>query len=425
MADIRPFPGIRYNPQVVPNLDQVITQPYDKVTPKLQADYYARHPHNFIRLILPQEPDPYFSSASLCRSWVGAGILKRDPKPAVYILHEEFTLDNKTIQRQGFIAAIRVEEFEKGIVLPHEFTLSKPKADRLNMLRASQQDYEQIFMLYSDPNQELAPILAPSDAPLLEAQDDYAVVHKVWVLTDSDRLAALQRFMAERVVLIADGHHRYETALAYRQEKEKIGTVPPDAALRFKTAAFFNIADPGLVILPTHRLLMNLPAFNLETVLARLRPLFQVTPVPDDQAPIELEHNRKVNAYVLYAGRGKSFLLRLNEPKAAVRYLPQDRSPEYRSLDVSVLHSVIIEGLLGIGRKHIEEHVRYERYWDETRRRVDGGEAQVAFLMNPTRPEQVQTLAEKGERMPQKSTDFYPKLVSGLVFMDVSDNERL
>ncbi|MEO0079176.1 MAG: DUF1015 domain-containing protein [candidate division WOR-3 bacterium] len=428
MADIKPFPGIRYNPALIPDLSKVITQPYDKVTTKLQAEYYQRHQFNFIRLILPKESDPYASSARSCHSWFAQGILKRDPEPAVYLLEEKFQVAGRTLTRKGFIAAIRVEEFEKGVVLPHEFTLSKPKADRLNLLRATRQDYEQIFMLYPDPNHELDQVLEASGRPLMEARDDYQVLHRVWVLTDKAKLARLREFLADRKLLIADGHHRYETALTYRYEKEKEQPVPPDAALRFKTAAFFNISDPGLVILPTHRLLTNLADFNLGMLMDRLLEFFTVTPVPDEKARAELESagkGEKSNAYILYAGKYRSFLVQLRKQDAILRFFPQGRSPEYRALDVAVLHSVIIEGLLGISREQIEGYVRYERDWDETVRRVDSGEAQLAFLMNPTRVEQVQALAEKGERMPQKSTDFYPKLVSGLVFMDVSDNERL
>jgi uncharacterized protein (DUF1015 family) len=425
MADIRPFPGIRYNPKKVDNLDKVVTQPYDKVTPKMQDAYLESDPHSFVQLILSKEADPYESSALLCRQWLKDRTLLRDRAAAVYVLHEEFEHGGKKLLRKGFVAAIRVEEFDKGTVLPHELTLSKPKADRLSLLRATQKDYEQIFMLYSDPEAKVDSALAVSDPPDMQAKDEYGVVHKMWVVNDKDKLAAVRENMAGKVLLIADGHHRYETALAYRQEMETQAPVPEDAALRFKTSAFVNIADPGLVILPTHRLIYGLEPLDLSSVFARLRDAFTISPVSDENAAAELARNKDTNTFVLHAGKGKSHLVRLAEAYRIARYFGPDRSADYRTLDVSVLHTVIIEGILGISRSKVEDHVRYERNWDETLKRVDSGENQLAFLLNPTRTDQVQTLAAKGERMPQKSTDFYPKLISGLVFMDVAPDLTL
>ncbi|MBM3315104.1 DUF1015 domain-containing protein [candidate division WOR-3 bacterium] len=425
MADIRPFPGIRYNPAKAPNLDRVITQPYDKISPKMQAAYYEQDPLSFVRLILPKGDSPYVDSDRTCRDWLGSGTLVRDPRPAIYVLHEEFETGGRRLTRRGMVAAVRVDEFEKGAVLPHEFTLSRAKADRLNMLRATGRDYEQIFMLYSDPEGRVDSALAPSGPPDLQATDEYGVVHRMWAVTDPAKLAEVHRLMADKVLLIADGHHRYETALTYRQEKERAGALPADAAVRFKTSAFVNIADPGLLILPTHRLLHSLPGLKVDDVLAKLKPYFAVTPVPAPGGSAELERNREGNACLLYAGKARCWLLRLNSPAAVVRFFPPERSADYRGLDVSVLHSVLIEGMLGVNREDIEKHVRYERYWDEALKRVDSGENQLALLMNPTRADQVRTLAEKGERMPQKSTDFYPKLISGMVFMDVADEQVL
>jgi uncharacterized protein (DUF1015 family) len=425
VGDIRPFPGIRYNPTRVKDLNRVITQPYDKITPKMQAAYYERDPLSFVRLILPQGADPYAGSAATCRQWLGDGTLVRDPRPAIYVLHEEFERGGRRMTRKGMVAAIRVEEFEKGTVLPHEFTLSKARADRLNMLRATDKDYEQIFMLYSDPAGSVDAALAPSGPPDMVSTDEYGVVHRMWAVTDPAKLAEACRLMSDKVLLIADGHHRYETALTYRQEKEKAGAVPADAAVRFKTSAFINIADPGLLILPTHRLLHSLTGFDPEALARKLAADFAVKSVPDAGAASELERNKDGQAFVLYAGKGRSWLLRLKNRQATGRWVPKERSDDYRELDVVVLHAVIIEGVLGVSRDRVESHVRYERYWDETLKRVDSGENQLALLMNPTRAEQVRVLAEKGERMPQKSTDFYPKLISGMVFLDVAEGLTL
>jgi len=426
MTDIRPFAGIRYNPARVNDLNRVVTQPYDKVNEKMHAAYMAKDEHSFVRLILPLGEDKYRLSAETCLKWLADGVLKKDPAPAAYVYHESFKYGGKDLVRKAFVGCIRVEEFEKGTVLPHEFTLKKARADRDSLVRATRMDYEQIFMLYSDPDFTVNRLLEPAGEPLMQATDEYGVVHKMWAVTDPGKLAALHAEMAKKQLLIADGHHRYETAVQFRQELEKANPgLDQDAACRFKLTAFVNMADPGLVILPTHRLLTGLPGFDLDSLVATLSESFAVTPVPDDKAAAELERNRSGHAFVLYAGKGRSRLLVLKDRGLLDKHVPGDRSRDYKELDVVVLHSGIIEGLLGIAREKLEAHVRYERYWDETVNRVNSGEAQCAFFMNPTRAEQVQRLAEKGERMPQKSTDFYPKLISGFVFSDIRDGVKL
>ncbi len=423
MADVRPFPALRYNQAKVRDLSAVITQPYDKITPRMQEGYYARGLYNFVRLILPKEENPYESSARTCSEWLKGGVLVEDADPAFYILEEEFKLDNRTLRRKGFIGAIRVEEFEKGTVLPHEFTHSGPKADRLNLLRATRKDYEQIFLLYPDERGEIDPLLEIDDEPLMQAIDEFGVVHRLWRMAEPAKLRALASSLKDRVLLIADGHHRYETALNYRQEMEKKGVVPKDAALRFKTAAFFKITDPGLVILPTHRLLKGVALSPAEAV-KRLEEFFAVKPVSDEMAKSELKTNRNKHCFVVYFGKGKSYLLILKRTDVELGSL-KGKSPEYRELDVALLHSLVIDRVFGIKPEQVEGRIAYERYWDDTVSRVDAGEFELALFLNPTRPEQVQALAKKMERMPQKSTDFYPKLISGLVFMDVAEGKTL
>lgn len=423
MADVRPFPAIHYNPEKIADLSAVITQPYDKITPAMQEEYLARHPYNFVRLILPKDADPYNSSARTCSDWLKQKILIEDTQPAFYVLEEEFRLDNQTLRRRGFIGAIRVEEFEKGTVLPHEFTHSGPKADRLNLLRTTKKDYEQIFLLYPDESGEIERLLQTDGPPLMQAVDEYRVIHRVWRIDEPSRINALHQALQTRVLLIADGHHRYETALNYRQEMEKKTPLPDNAALRFKTAAFFKITDPGLVILPTHRLVKGVQ-IREEKLLQRLGEMFIVKPVDDNQAKTELERNRNHHAFILYLGSGKSFLLLLKSNEIALDAL-KEKSPEYRQLDVALLHTLIIDRVLGITSEKVEKQVGYERYWNDAITRVNSGEYQVALFLNPTRPEQVQALAKKMERMPQKSTDFYPKLISGLVFMDVDETKTI
>ena len=424
MADVRPFRGWHYNPAKVADLTQVITQPYDKIPKELQQTYIARHPNSFVHLILPAAPDPYSYSAATFKQWSSQGVLVRDAQPTIYVLHQEFEVGGRKKTRKAFVAAIRADEFEKGTVLPHEFTLSKPKADRLNLLRATRMDYEQIFMLYDDPQGLVEQALTPAGEPTVKATDDYGVVQKVWAVTDPAGLAAARKALSDKVMLIADGHHRYETAMSFRQEMERAGKVPDDAALRFKATAFVNIADPGLVILPTHRLLYNLGDVKWDDVLARVAKWFDTRPIKDSAVEAELSRAGTDCAFALHTGKDKTWLLRLTD-KSALDRLVRDRSADFRGLDVVVLHTLLIEQVFGIPAAQIEDHVAYERNPVETLAKVDSSKFQAALIMNPTRADQVQKVAAHGERMPQKSTDFYPKFISGLVFMDIGDNERL
>ena len=424
MADVRPFRGWHYNLMKIKDLSQVITQPYDKIPKELQQKYIERDPNSFVNLILPSAPDPYGFSATTLKFWSQQLVLVRDSHPAIYVLHQEFEVAGEKKTRKSFVAAIRVDEFEKGTVLPHERTLSKPKADRLNLLRTTRMDYEQIFMLHSDPDGVVEQALNPTGEPTLQATDDYGVTQKVWAITDPAKLAAVHKALSDKVMLIADGHHRYETALNFRQEMEKAGKVPDDAALRFKATAFVNIADPGLVILPTHRLLYGLGEVKWDDKLAQIGKFFEVRPIKDSAVEAELSQAGADCVFALHTGKDKTWLLRLSD-KAALDQLVKDRSADYRGLDVVVLHSLLIEHVFGIPPAQIEEHVAYERKIDETLAKVDSSNYQAALLINPTRADQVHKVAAHGERMPQKSTDFYPKFISGLVFMDIGDNERL
>jgi uncharacterized protein (DUF1015 family) len=424
MADIRPFRGWHYNLMKVRDLSQVITQPYDKIPKELQQTYIARHPSSFVNLILPAAPDPYGYSATTFKLWSSQLVLIRDAHPTIYVLHQDFEVAGQKKTRKSFIAAIRVDEFEKGTVRPHERTLSKPKADRLSLLRATKADYEQIFMLYDDPSGIIDRALTPTGEPLMKATDDYGVVQKVWQITDPGRLATVRETLADKVMLIADGHHRYETALNYRQEMERAGSVPDDAALRFKSTAFVNIADPGLVILPTHRLLFGLKSPKWNDIVATIGKWFEATPIKDAEIEGVLAKTGTDHVFVLHVGKNRSWVLRLKD-KAAVDEVIKDHTADYRDLDVAILHSLLIENVLGIKVADIEDHVAYERGLPEALAKVDSFNYQAAFIINPTRAGQVQKVAAHGERMPQKSTDFYPKFVSGLVFMDIGDNERL
>jgi uncharacterized protein (DUF1015 family) len=426
MANIFPFKGLRYNKGKVEDLDRVITQPYDKITPAMQSDYYDRDPHNYVRLILGLEEDRYASACKTYKQWVDEGILERSDAPALYPYHQEFEAGGRTYVRKGYIAACEIAEFDEGVVLPHERTLSKPKADRLNLMRTCMVNFEQIFLLYPDEEGEVDRLLSPftGGEPDIRSTDDYGVTHKVWTVTDPGVIAKVQALMVDKILVIADGHHRYETSLNLRNEmRTKRTDFNGTEAFNYRMMTLVNLFDEGLVVLPTHRLIFDLEDFKTEEFLDKAKEHFHVIKVPKDQLAHELAQKADGHAFGMYDGEN-TYLLSLRKEESVAKFTP-DRSEEYRKLDVTILHSMIIESMLGISKEKIEDHVKYEREIAKAFEKVDSGEFQLVFLMNPTRPDQVKAVAELGERMPQKSTDFYPKLVSGLVLFDIAEGETI
>jgi uncharacterized protein (DUF1015 family) len=437
MAEIRPFAAVRYDPARV-ELEKVLTQPYDKISPDMQQRYLALSPHNFIRVEkgLPQPDDSaqsnvYTRAAATLDGWLGEGVLTREAAPALYVYEQEFevpgTRHKKT--RRGLIALGRLEDYDAGVVHPHERTLSAPKADRLELLRHTRTQTGQLFLLYDDPPRRADSLLAAATrAPAtLEARDEYGVLHRVWVASDAALIAQVTAFFADKKLVIADGHHRYETALAYRAEcRAKNPAAGPDAPHEFAMFTLVNARSEGLVILPTHRVVSNLAAFDFAAVRQKLAPHFDWYAYPstagDEPGAAQAEFRRDLaarsrerRAFGAYAaGVFYLFLLRADASLAAL--LP-DVSPLQRELDVVLLHRFVLQEGLGITPEAVraEQNLRYERELDAAVAAVDLGAAQVAFLLNPVRAAQVMELALAGEVMPQKSTDFYPKLLSGLV----------
>jgi uncharacterized protein (DUF1015 family) len=434
MPIIAPFRGIRYNQQKVGDLDRVITQPYDKITPAMQEDYYHRSEYNYVRLIRNQEENPYAASRATYERWYGEQVLIRDRLPAIYPYRQIFTVNGRTRVRRGLTCLCKLEPLEGGRVLPHERTLSKPKEDRLNLMRATRKQFEQVFMLYADDEDRVNKILAPiwKWTPDIEVTDEYGTIHCLWTVTDTKTIHTVQQIMKPKKLVIADGHHRYETALSYRDElRKKLSTPTGREAFNYRQVTCVNLNDPALTILPTHRLIASIADFNLNEILSRISKYFNIaTKVSRDEtakhlAGSPLRRGQAIHSFVLYGGGERTCILTLRSESDIARMFAPDRSPDYRSLDVAILHTVIIENLLGIKPEQIEDHVRYEGEWKNALAEVDKGAAQLAFLIHPTRPEQVKKIAENWERMPQKSTDFYPKLISGLVLLDVDDNELI
>lgn len=428
MAEIFPFRALRYDPHQV-KLGDVVTQPYDKITETMQARYYELSPHNLVRIILGrrQETDNpsfnvYTRAAEYLHDWRSGGVLKQDLEPSIYLYSQTFNVPGRRelAERHGLIALGRVHDYSDGVVFPHERTLAKPREDRLNLLRAAKAHFGQIFMLYSDPNAEVEQLLkkTPDEEPDIAVLDEYEVLHRVWKICDPSLLTAIQEKFREKRLLIADGHHRYETALAYRNERRAAGGGSGNnAPHEFVMMTFVRMESRGVVILPTHRVVQGLPTYDREKMLDTAKPFFTIDRIDlrsESRSATTLleEAGENSTAFVAVTRQGP-YLLRTR--KRPVLDALGDVSVRQRELDVVQLHKILLERVLGISEEAIrnQEHIVYERDAFEAISRVRQG-ANVAFLMNPARIEQVSEIAFAGEVLPQKSTDFYPKLLSGL-----------
>jgi uncharacterized protein (DUF1015 family) len=444
MADIHPFRAYRYDPQRV-SPSEVVTQPYDKITPTLQDRYYAASPHNLVRIILGRREEydnpannVYSRAAAYFRDWRQQGILRQDSLPSVYFYSQRFPLPGspkegsskegsvKQLERRGFIALGRVEDYSAGVVFRHEQTLAKPKADRLDLLRATRAHFGQIFMLYEDSGQIESLLATDADAdkvPDLQVEDENGVVHRVWQVSDPKLIHSVQAAMSNKKLIIADGHHRYETALTYRNERRAASSKGQPAAepYEFLMMTFVNINSPGLVILPTHRLVHSLDSFSETDFRSSARAFFDV-----DEVDASLDAPR-ATAMLRESGRCGTTILAVTANRAFLLHHPNPNVPEVfaglsisqQALDVVQLHKCLLEKVLNLSEESIrnQQNISYVRDAAEALSQVrgaNGSRANIAFLMNPCRIAQVRDIAFAGEVMPQKSTDFYPKLLSGL-----------
>ena len=431
MAHIAPFRALRYDPARV-TLSQVVTQPYDKITPEMRERYYATSPYNLARIILGKQyptdhagENTYTRAASFFADWRREGTFLQDPQPSLYVYVERFTPPggDKEIERRGFIALGKVEDYSAEVVFRHEQTLSKPKADRLDLLRATRTHFEQIFMLYSDPAGEIEGALTPSSGPDMEMRDEYGAQHQVWKISEPSLIALVRAKMNDKKLIIADGHHRYETALNYRNERRAAeasvsssGTGPLPYELVMMT--FVNMDSSGLAILPTHRVVHGLSSFSAEKFRQSAAAYFQVEEVDaslDAGQAIKILRNAAYTGTALLAVAADRVFL-LSQPKTQGLNIFEGFSQRQQSLDVVQLHKCLLETVLGISEEAIrnQQNIRYIRDAGEALSQVRSGSANIAFLINPARMEQVRDIAFAGDVMPQKSTDFYPKLLSGL-----------
>ncbi len=443
MAEIFPFRAYRYNPARVDPAN-VLTQPYDKITPAMAEKYAAASPYNLIPVekgkTLPEDSpanNVYTRAAKSLDEWIQAGVIVKDATPSLYAYFQEYTVPgtNDRRVRKGFIAAGRIEDYSARVIFRHEQTLSGPKADRLELLRHTQTHTGQLFMLYNDPAGTVDALLdaAARAKPEVEIRDEYDVVHRLWPVTDEKVTETIQRELADKKLVIADGHHRYETALAYRNEcRARAGHADLNAPYENVMMSLFNTAGKGLTILPTHRVVTNVAGFSLESFGAKLADVFDSKSYtftgPADRARAynefrrELQRGQAQRAIGVYAGGG-AFSIFVLKKDANLETLLPSVSKAQRQLDVVLLHSLILECGLGITLDAVktEKNITYEREMDTAIAEVDEGRAQICFLLNSVSVETVADMAIAGEVLPQKSTDFFPKLMSGITMYRLSD----
>ncbi len=426
MAEIRAFRGHCYNPAKV-EIQDVVAPPYDVISETQQSHLYDRSPFNVVRLILGREDDRYLSAAQRFVEWQDQTVLVRDKKPAIYILHQIFDDDDgKQITRKGFIALCRLEEFEKGIILPHEKTLAKPREDRFRLFKATNANFSQVFSLYSDSKKLVDSILANhvKTSPFIDVLFE-DVQNKLWKLVDARAIVDVESSMRDKQLLIADGHHRYETALAYRDLMRSQNTKHTGNELYNYVMMFFtNLDDEGLVILPTHRIVHSLSAFDAAKFIKQVSEYFVIRELREPHALLAALSSSSTRSFgVLIKDDPLFYLLSLKPTLTAAEIVKETLPPEVKDLDVTLLHSLLLKDVLGVSIQAQEKKVNleYVKSVEECIKSVWKGSGQLAFLMNATQIQEVRRVAKSGFTLPQKSTYFYPKLLSGLVINKLED----
>jgi len=430
VATIIPFKGIRYNSAKV-DINEAVTPPYDVIDPSGQDYFYNLNPYNVIRLELGktgQDDDHinnrYTRAARYLKEWLESGILVHDPQPSLYLYEQEFEARGEKKVRSGFIAGVQANDYSKGEVLPHEETLPKHKADRLSLMKATRANFSPIFGLYADREHVIEKAMAAARGdrkPDLEATDGSGVVNRLWVISDEQTVKTVVQRMASEKVFIADGHHRYETAVSFGKEMAAQGKQGFD----YLMVCLVNLYNEGLVVFPTHRVVKNAPGLNVKGLLEGLAEDFSIQEFPSDiSLPEFIERleteGQEVPSFGLYTGQKRYYLLKLLDTDQMGRIPMEGRSTAWRKLDVSILHTLILEKRLGIGsqQRADESNLAYVRDEEKAKEAVDTGSAQLVFYMNSTKVEEVTDIAAGGEKMPQKSTFFYPKVITGLVLND-------
>ena len=420
---------MRYNTFLAGKIGELCCPPYDIISEEERLGYIAENEYNVIRLELPKEGgDVYKTAGEVLDMWRNTGVLVHEIKPAVYIYEEEFNAYNKRSSVKGIIVRVKVEEFSKGVILPHEFTLSKAKADRFNLMKATNCNFSQIYALYMDEEHTtLKTINRLSDRkPDQKFTDSDHVTHKLWIITDEKVIEKLVNDFADRKLYIADGHHRYETALNYRNYCRENGISKEGDPQDYQMMYLVDMQHPGLVVFPTHRMVRDLESFDKDEVLKGCEEYFDIkkfTSVGNINSELAKQYKQGKKAFGFYCGKGEWYLLVLKDIEVMADVLP-DLSEASQQLDVSVLHSLILEKTMGIDKENMANQINltYTKFFEEAIMKVDKGEFQCSFILNPTRVTEIRDVAAAGEKMPQKSTYFYPKMITGMVMNDLNES---
>ena len=426
MAQVLPFCGYRYDPEKIDEMGDVLTQPYDKISPEMLQEYLKRHPRNMVRVIKNRN---YQDAAQYLKQWMRQGVLKSDQSPSLYPYQQRFEFEGQTFSRLGLIGLLSLE----GGTVPvkgHERILDEHLEDRLNLLRSTESNKGLIFMLYSDSSHLVDQLLSEftqNQAPITEVVDNYQVSHRLWQLSETGLQEQITESFNHAPFYIADGHHRFQSSLLYFQECRKKGwRTAARESFDKRMIALFNMESPGVKILPTHRGIRNLPDFDLSRFLSRLEPYFEVQRVVG-LPELELSMQETGTWIGLVAQRQPTYyVLRLREEvESDSTFMPGITGPA-RKLDVNVLHEGVLSPFLGIGAQELatEKHVDYFRNRSELISHLGDSHYQLAFILNPTSLKQVHEISERGEKMPPKSTDFYPKLLTGLVLMKMEIGKK-
>ena len=431
MVEVIPFKGITYNREKIKNLESVMSPPYDIISKKMQNELYDKNPLNFVRLILgkqnssdDEKDNRYTRAKNHLFKWLEDQTLIESDKSAIFPYKIEYKINSQKKLFNGFFILLKLDT-EYKLVRAHEKTLSKPKADRLNLTRACKANLEPIQLLFIDKNDKIRELIDKSlNEPLINVSGYDGYNHKLWKLENEDIILKIQDELKEKILFIADGHHRYQTAINYANElKQKTGETDENSPFNFRMVILANIFDEGLTILPTHRLIKK-SNLNIEKIIDQLNDYFnieekkvkvfgknysQISDKIKDDLKTETEH--KIALYI----KDKYYVLTLKK-ESIMDSLAKDKSKIWRTLDVSILHKIILEHLMEINQNNIEDHVKYTRIDEEAIRFVEEEKFDLSFLMNATKIDELKAVAEAGEHMPQKSTYFLPKMLSGLVF---------
>jgi len=441
MAKIASFRGYRFNKGEVGDLNKVVTQPYDKIDDELRDEYYQRHEYNVVRIIrgITREMDTpndnqYTRAAKFWDEWIEERLLIREPGPAIYPYFHEYTIDGETRVRKGLISLVDLDD-EKSIVRAHEKTLAGPKADRLKLMKATEANDGQIFMLYDDPESRINNLIDEGligTSPIMEVRDDFDAIHRLYRITSPGLIRDMAEVFDDLELFIADGHHRFETAVNYMDYCKGRNWRPTGVeTFTHRMMTLINLHDPGLTVLPTHRVVHSLEGFDPAAFIAKAATDFEVT-----------EHSERASLYAALdeaygsgtttfgfgaAGMDGYRLLILKDPSLLDRIVEGEHPEVWRRLDVTVLHTALLDRLLGITAEKLEAHsnIHYIRGRDESLDMAGKDNNQAAFIVNPTRVDQVRDVALAGERMPSKSTDFFPKLLTGMVMMKMNIDKSM